>query len=123
MFDEFLWRRRLGDVRSLLETEKDLLLAGAISELASLDERRAAIVRRLRGAPEEVLKRNVRIVRKIRSLAERNQNLLAAYLDGAREAARKLAELEIQLRSMGAYRRDGRPVEASTPNSTTQKRA
>ena len=123
MLDDFMWRRRLEDARALLETEKALLLSGAVKELPGLDPRRNAVVRRLRGAPETILKKHARVVRRIRTLAARNHTLLSAYLDGAREAARRLTSLEVEMRTIGAYQRDGSPLKQSVRTSSTIQRA
>ena len=107
MFDGFRWRRRLSDVFDLLLTDRGLLLAGAIRELAKLDGRRKSAETTLTSMPEEVAEREIRKLERIRKLASRNQRLLTAYLAGARRAAERLKAIAEAERDMGAYRRDG----------------
>lgn len=107
MIEAFLWRRRLAEMRSLLAADRRLLLRGAIAELARNDARRAEIEARLRGLPEDVARREEPFLAEIRALAKRNERLLSAYLDGARRAAARLAEIARSEEGFGAYRRDG----------------
>lgn len=123
MISDLIWRRRLGDMKSLLDADRRYLLSGAIEELARLDPRRLSAEEKLRGMPREVAQKEKRRLRELRRMARRNQRLLQAYLDGARAAATRLTELNRSNGEFGAYRRDGSKIVSPTSRSTRRVRA
>lgn len=123
MISDLIWRRRLGDMKSLLAADRRLLLSGAIEDLAKLDPRRLAAEEKLRDMPRDVAQRERRRLRELRRMARRNQKLLQAYLEGARAAATRLTDLNQAGGEFGAYRRDGSRIMSPTGRSTRRVRA
>ncbi len=123
MFDTATWRRRLVEMRAILENDRILLLSGQIDKLAQQDQRRGAIEAKLHEMPAAVAKAEMNRIDQLRRLAARNQRLLKAYLDGARRAARQLVAIEETQGRLGAYKRDGSRVSSTNVRSTKQVRA
>ncbi|MGB0925847.1 MAG: hypothetical protein ACPGVA_01465 [Pikeienuella sp.] len=123
MSDLRRWRKMLKDAFRLLESDRKLLLAGQISALVAQDARRVEVEARLADMPRAVIDAEQGIILEIQKLAQRNNRLLKAYLDGARAAMRRMSEIERNQGRIGAYQKDGSRVEAGTPSSTRQLRA
>lgn len=123
MSDLRRWRKMLKDAFRLLESDRKLLLAGQISALVAQDSRRVEVEARLADMPRAVIDAEQGIILEIQKLAQRNNRLLKAYLDGARAAMRRMSEIERNQGRIGAYQKDGSRVEAGTPSSTRQLRA
>ncbi|MEM8754815.1 MAG: hypothetical protein AAGF90_17745 [Pseudomonadota bacterium] len=123
MLDGIRWRARLSETRTLLELERRLLLKGQMEELARLDRRRSELERHLVAMPDDMIRRNRQRVEEIRRLAARNHRLLSAYLEGARRAVARLAELEAARQSIGAYTRDGARIDGDPPKRRLQQKA
>ncbi|MGB0852670.1 MAG: hypothetical protein ACPGSI_05220 [Pikeienuella sp.] len=123
MSDLRRWRKMLKDAFRLLESDRKLLLAGQISALVAQDARRVEVEARLADMPRAVIDAEQGIILEIQKLAQRNNRLLKAYLDGARAAMRRMSEIERNQGRIGAYQEDGSRVEAGTPSSTRQLRA
>lgn len=117
------WRARLKDVRRLLEGDRKLLLAGKISALAAKDARRLEVESRLVGMPRAIVEAEQTVILEIQALAQRNNRLLKAYLEGARAAMRRLQEIERMRGRIGAYQKDGSRIDPSERTSTRQVRA
>lgn len=117
------WRRMLKDAFQLLESDRKLLLAGRIAALIAQDPRRMEVEARLADMPRAVIDAEQVIILEIQKLAQRNNRLLKAYMDGARAAMRRLTEIERNQGRIGAYQKDGSRVEASIRPSTRQLRA
>lgn len=111
MFDAIRYRRRLTETRSLLETERRLLREGDVEGLARLNAQRDSALDGLLDIPEDFLNDHRREVEGVRRLAERNGRLLRSYLEGARQAAARVMELEAKSSEIGAYRADGSRLE------------
>lgn len=96
-------------VTRLLEAERSLLMAGRLSDLADLADRKEAL---LAQAPAC----SVQDLEKLRDLAAANQRHLSAAQSGIRAAQRRLKEIHaISATSLG-YDRHGQPtpgIEAS----------
>ena len=56
MFDRAAWRRRLTEMRGILESDRMFLLSGQIEKLAQQDRRRGAIEAALHDMPGEIAK-------------------------------------------------------------------
>ncbi len=123
MFDTATWRRRLTEMRAILESDRSLLLSGQVEKLAQQDQRRGAIEAKLHEMPASIAKAEVNRIEQLRRLAARNQRLLKAYLEGARRAARQLSAIEDSQSRIGAYKRDGSRVSSTNVRSTKQVRA
>ena len=123
MFDRTTWRRRLTEMRGILERDRKYLLSGQIEKLAHQDQRRGAIEAKLHEMPSAVAKAEKKIIGQLRRLAARNHRLLQAYLDGARRATQRLVAFEEARGRIGAYRRDGSRVPSASNRSTKQQRA
>lgn len=111
------------ETRNLLELERRLLLRGQMNELARLDRRRSDLEAHLTKMPEDVIRRNGPRVKEIRRLAARNHRLLSAYLEGARRAVARLAELEAARMSIGAYLEDGTMIDAEPKKKRLHQKA
>lgn len=118
-----LWRKRLRDVHRMLLSDRKLLLAGKIAELTAQDAKRLEIEGRLAGLPRDAVEAEQGLLADIQRLAQRNNRLLAAYLEGARLAMQRLKEIEKMRGRIGAYQRDGSRIDPPTPPTTRQVRA
>lgn len=107
----------------MLATERRLLKAGAIDELAALDRRRQALAAEIEAAPAPVAEAFRPLIEEIRAGAARNARLLRAYLDGARDADARLRTIERQKGAIGAYRPDGSRLAAAEADPTRERRA
>lgn len=123
MLEGLLWRHRLSETKSLLELERRLLLKGEVAELKRLDRRRSSLEGHLTAMPEDVITRHASRVDEIRRLAARNHRLLLAYLEGARLAVARLAEIEAARAEIGAYLKDGSKIEPTPRKSRLQQKA
>lgn len=123
MLDDLKWRFRLTEARQMLETEMNLIKAGAIKELAAGDARRLALADRLAEMPEEIAARNETALREVRAMAERNRKMLKAYVAGASDALTRLTALDKSRREIGAYRQDGTRLPGAGAGSTRESRA
>ncbi|MEM7523920.1 MAG: hypothetical protein AAF360_09230 [Pseudomonadota bacterium] len=123
MFDGLRWRNRLNEARTLLVLERRLLLGGSLNELARLDSRRSTLERHLLEMPDDIIARHRMRVEEIRRLALRNHKLLTAYLDGARRAAKRLAEIDTSRRVIGAYMRDGTRIDSESATTRVRRKA
>lgn len=123
MFDTATWRRRLAEMRGILENDRVLLLSGQIEKLARQDRRRGVIEAKLHEMPQAVAKAEVKKIDQLRQLAARNQRLLKAYIDGARRATERLVAIEETQGRIGAYKPDGSRVASTGVRSTKQVRA
>lgn len=123
MFDRAAWRRRLTEMRGILESDRMFLLSGQIEKLAQQDRRRGAIEAALHDMPGEIAKAESGKIEHLKRLAARNHRLLQAYLDGARRATSRLVAIEESRGRIGAYRPDGSRVPTPGDQSTKQQRA
>ena len=123
MFDGATWRRRLAEMRRILERDRKYLLSGQIEKLAQQDQKRGAIEAKLHEMPQAFAKAEVKRIDQLRLLAARNHRLLKAYLEGARRTAQRLVANEEKQGRIGAYQRDGSRVPSMNARSTKQQRA
>lgn len=123
MLNEMKWRYRLADVRTMLESEYRLIKAGAVRELAALDQRRLTLIAQMTDIPAAVAAAHEGRIQEISRLAARNQRLLRAYLDGAADAATRLKGIDQTRNEIGAYGPDGARMQSGGPAPTRESRA
>lgn len=123
MLNQMKWRYRLTDARAMLESEYRLIKAGAVRELAALDQRRLALIAQITDIPAAIAAAHEPRIQEIRRLAARNQRLLRAYLDGAADAAARLQGLEREKNQIGAYGPDGARMSSGGSAPTRESRA
>lgn len=117
------WRRRIAEARALLETERKLLVAGALGEIAKLAPRRQSAAAALDAMPAAAAEAERSTLAALRRAAERNLRLLKAYRDGAADAAARIRALEAKAADIGAYRPDGSRLAPSGRGPTRERRA
>mgnify|MGYP001284779709 CR=1 FL=1 len=122
MSDGHRWRRRLAEAAALLETERRLLVRGAIAEINRLGPRRDAAAAALTEMPDAAAEDEREALASIRAAALRNARLLRAYRDGAANALNRLRALDAKAADIGAYRQDGSKMPA-TGGPTRERRA
>lgn len=113
MLDDLKWRHRLSELRAMLESERLLLRAGAIRELARHDKRRAALLEQISAMPEKAVAAHQDAISRIRKEAARNHRLLQSYIEGARDAADRIRGMDRVRNEIGAYQKDGTRLQAS----------
>ncbi|TNC74226.1 flagellar protein FlgN [Rubellimicrobium roseum] len=102
------------DLTLLLETERRLILTGDWSGLQSLAPRKAALLDRLPpGAPLPPLA----------TALARNQALLAAAIDGLRDALGRRAALEAARRGLATYDPSGLRAALAAPSPRYERKA
>lgn len=112
MLENFGWTLRIRRVIALLEDDRRSLLEGRTDRLAQASRRREDAESDISRMPPDVAGRYETEIARIKTLATRNHRLLTAYLDGARDAAKRLSEIDRKQHDIGAYGRDGVKVAA-----------
>jgi hypothetical protein len=119
MSGQLLATARQAGVLKLLDDERHLLLHGAGVELGALLQRREAAV-------ADVLAHDGRVpsafVTALRTRAERNRQLLAASLDGARAASAQVSRKQAGS-ALRTYTAKGEPKDVARQPATRDKRA
>ncbi|MEL6479135.1 MAG: hypothetical protein AAFR17_17535 [Pseudomonadota bacterium] len=123
MFEKLSWQLRLNRVISMLEQDRKLLLQGRSERLADHALRRADMEAELRSIPERMAEAHQAEISRIKTLAKRNELLLSAYIDGARKAVHRLAEIEANQSSIGAYGSDGARLDPAAKRRTKDRKA
>ncbi|MEM7508254.1 MAG: hypothetical protein AAF415_16090 [Pseudomonadota bacterium] len=123
MLENLTWAYRLRRLVSQLEQDRQSLLTGRTERLAKADRRREEAERELQKLPGDVAERHALEIQRIQRLASRNQSLLAAYLEGARDAAKRLANIDNTQRGIGAYGRNGVRIDPAETRATRERRA
>lgn len=118
MLDGVTWRLRLGEAKTLLDREHKLLLAGAIDELARLDRKRAAVEAHILRLPADIAETHANLVNDVRRRALRNQRVLKAFIQGARQAAARIRAIDRENTKLGAYKQDGTLIEGAEERTT-----
>ena len=98
---------------SLLETERQLLLAGDLEALAKLADRKIALQTKL-----SKKKLDPELLDRIRRQARRNEILLQAALEGIKLASERVKAAHSP-NAFSTYGRDGRSVPMSQENGKT----
>jgi leucyl aminopeptidase (aminopeptidase T) len=111
---------RLERVLRLLDQERKVILAGPLTDLKALVDRREALINELasesRALPEAFLVA-------VKARAERNSRLLLASLAGARAAQAQIAQIVETQDSLRTYSPEGTPVEVKGARVTRDHRA
>lgn len=101
-----LWGGRVRRLLDLLDEERALILAGDLPRLAALAPRCQAALDEVVGARPPDRARVGADLDRIRSAAQRNRRLLAAFMAGAADAAREL-ERQVEAGRRLGYDRNG----------------
>ncbi|MEM0922356.1 MAG: hypothetical protein AAGF44_01675 [Pseudomonadota bacterium] len=123
MFEKLSWQFRLNRVIAMLEEDRRLLLKGQSARLAGNAHRRSEAEAELQAIPPRMAEAHQAEISRIKTLARRNETLMTAYLDGARQAVKRLTDIEANQRSIGAYGRDGVRLNPAATRRTQDKRA
>lgn len=123
MLENLTWTYRLRRLANQLEQDRQALLTGRTERLSKADRRREEAERDLERLPADLAERHAGEIRRIQRLATRNQRLLAAYLEGARDAAKRLATIDSTQRGIGAYGRNGTRIDPAETRATRERRA
>lgn len=95
--------RRLGDLKTLLDAERDAILAGDFDALTEIAERKQTCLRALasdRPSPAEVAA--------LRRIQARNQAMLNSSGQGIKSVMRRLGELREAQNGLNTYSQTGR---------------
>ena len=109
MFNTFIVRNRGRAILKLLFEEREMLLSGRFSDLASFDSRRKKL---MAGVADAELLHEKDII-KVRQVAEQNRSLIKASMVGITAASAFLVEARKQATSMGTYTVSGKRMETA----------
>ena len=123
MFEKLSWQIRLRRVISHLEEDRRDLLQGKTERLAARNLRRSEAEQELLQIPETMIPGYEREINRIKTLAKRNEVLLKAYIEGSRNASRRLGEIDREQSKIGAYARNGARIDPDRPKPTQDVRA
>ena len=101
-----------------LRHERDILLSGRLTELAGLEETRAAVLSTLADNTGDAQR-----IKRLRTLATHNGSLLRASAEGVNRAMKRLAELRRSAGPIGSYSATGRPCEIGSVNPKFERKA
>jgi hypothetical protein len=100
----------LDHLKSSLDRERDLLIAGDYDTLATEANQRADVMERLAALPEGALAPFEPTLRGVRDAAQRNERLIAAAMEGAAAGKRRVLEVLQARDSLASYDAKGAPV-------------
>lgn len=120
MFGRLFGSSRRSRILKILDEERQILLEGPLSRLEPLVARREKAIGEL-AASGASLPKDFLVA--LREKVERNQSLLAASLDGVRNARAQLEAIAETAMDLGTYTVDGAPGPAPLVRVTRDQRA
>lgn len=102
-------------LQTLLEEERDALLAGDLARVGALIDEKTALTEQLERAPVAELKA-------LSGLLHRNAALIAAARDGVSEVVTTLRKQKAARTTLSSYDSAGRPTQISNTKSATERR-
>lgn len=115
--------RIIAEAIALLTRERELLLAGAFVELASVAQTRSDRIERLAALDNAAALALATELEALRAAARRNGALLKAAMEGAAAGRRRLAALRDGQNRLASYDASGAPVDHVTPAAIAGRRA
>ncbi len=115
MIDMVLARGKLRQLIAAMESERQILLCGPLSDLANVSARRDQLLESLLAGGPVSKRLLAERLPEIKAMATRNGALLKAAMEGMKDAQKAVENMEENLNKMDTYSRDGaRMVVAQT---------
>ena len=108
----------LDRAEDFLERERAILRSGRIAELSEIADMHGAVIASLENAQGDIAR-----IRRLRALAVRNGEMLAASAQGVRRALKRLGELQKASGPIESYSANGRRCEIGSINPKFERKA